>query len=76
MELGGIMNIIYNPDTDLLYIRIDDKEQAVINQRVSDEIVLDIGDGNKIIGIEILDASKNIDLDKVLPVKYSYEKVC
>jgi uncharacterized protein YuzE len=70
------MNIIYNPDTDLLYIRIDDKEQAVINQRVSDEIVLDIGDGNKIIGIEILDASKNIDLDKVLPVKYSYEKVC
>ncbi len=68
------MNIIYNPGTDMLYIRIDEKKQEVINQRVSDEMVLDIGEGSKIVGIEILDASKNVDLDKVLPVKYSYEK--
>ena len=70
------MNIIYNPGTDLLYIRIDDKKQEVVNQRVSDEMVLDIGEDSKIVGIEILDASKNVDLDKVLPVTYSYEKVC
>lgn len=67
------MQIIYNPGTDLLYIRIDDKKQDVINQRVSEEMVLDIGEDNKIVGIEILDASKSVDLDKVLPIKYSYE---
>ncbi len=69
------MDIIYNPGTDLLYIRLDEKKQEVINQRVSDEMVLDVGEDSKIVGIEILDASKNVDLEKVLPVKYSYEKV-
>jgi uncharacterized protein YuzE len=64
------MNIIYNPQTDLLYIRIDEKKQNVINRRVSENIVLDIGDSDKIVGIEFLDASKNISLDKILPVNY------
>ena len=68
------MNIIYNPESDLLYIRIDERKQNIINQRVTDEIVLDIGDGEKIVGIEILDASKNMNLEKVLPVKYELEK--
>ena len=69
------MNISYNPGTDLLYIRIDEKKQDVVNQRVSPEMVLDIGTGNKIVGIEILDASKNVDLENVLPVKYSKEEL-
>ena len=68
------MQIIYNPHTDLLYIRIDEKRQDVINHRISDEIVLDIGKNSKIVGIEILDASKNLDLNNVLPVKFSLEK--
>ena len=69
------MNISYNPGTDLLYIRIDEKKQEVVNQRVSPEMVLDIGEGSKIVGIEILDASKNVDLEKIFPVKYSFEKI-
>jgi len=32
--------------------------------------VLDIGEGDKIIGIEILDASKHVSLDRLLPVNY------
>ncbi|MBI3591926.1 MAG: DUF2283 domain-containing protein [Nitrospirae bacterium] len=68
------MNIVYNDKTDLLYIRLDDKKQEVINRRVSEDIVLDIGENDRIVGIEILDASKHVSLDKLLPVKYEVSK--
>ncbi len=65
------MNIVYNDKTDLLYIRFDDRKQDVINKRVSEDIVLDIGEDDRIIGIEILDASRHVSLDRLLPVKYA-----
>jgi len=68
------MNIVYNDKTDLLYIRLDDRKQNVINRRVSEDIVLDIGENDRIIGIEILDASRHVTLDKLLPVKYEVVK--
>lgn len=68
------MNIIYNDKTDLLYIRLDDRKQDVINRRVSEDIVLDIGEEDRIIGIEILDASKHVTLDRLLPVNYEISK--
>ena len=64
------MNIVYNDKIDLLYIRFDDRKQDVINRRVSDDVVLDIGEKDRIIGIEIIDASKHVSLDRLLPVKY------
>jgi uncharacterized protein YuzE len=64
------MIILYNDKTDLLYIRLDEKKQEVINRKISEGIVLDLGEGDKIVGIEILDASKNVDLENLLPVKY------
>ncbi|MBU0702051.1 DUF2283 domain-containing protein [bacterium] len=69
------MNIIYNDKTDLLYIRLDDRRQEVINKRVSDNIVLDIGNDEKVIGIEILDASKQVSLERLLPVRYEVSRV-
>jgi len=68
------VNIVYNDKTDLLYIRLDDKKQDVINRKVSEDIVLDIGENDRIVGIEILDASKHVSLDKLLPVKYEVSK--
>ena len=68
------MHITYNDRTDLLYIRLDDRKQDVINRRVTEDIVLDIGEGDRIVGIEILDASKHITLDKLLPIKYEVSK--
>jgi len=64
------MQILYDAKTDLLYLRLDDRKQQVINKRVSEDIVLDIGEDNRIVGIEILDASKHLNLEKLLPVKY------
>jgi uncharacterized protein YuzE len=67
MDIGSPrMQILYNSKTDLLYLRLD--EQEVINKRVSDDVVLDLGDGDRIIGIEITDASRNLNLDRLLPV--------
>ena len=64
------MQILYNAKNDLLYMRLDDKKQQVVNKRVSDEVVLDMGKGDRIVGIEILDASKHLNLDQLLPVEY------
>jgi uncharacterized protein YuzE len=64
------MHISYNDKSDLLYIRFDDIKQEVINKRVSEDVVLDIGEGDRIIAIEILKASKHVSLDRLLPVKY------
>jgi len=69
------MNIIYNDKTDLLYFRLDEKKQTIVNKRISDDLVLDIGEGDKIVGIEIIDASKHLSLDKILPIKYQITKI-
>jgi len=68
------MNIAYNDKIGLLYIRLDDKKQDGINKRISEDIVLDIGKNEKVIGIEILNASKNINLEQLLPVRYEVSK--
>jgi len=68
------MNIIYNDKTDLLYFRLDDRKQEVINRRITDDIVLDIGEDDRVIGIEIIDASKHVNLERLLPIKYEDSK--
>lgn len=68
------MQINYNDKTDLLYIRLDEQKQHVVNRRVSEDIVVDIGKNDKIIGIEILDASRHLNLEHLLPVKYSHSQ--
>jgi uncharacterized protein YuzE len=64
------MQIIYNDKRDLLYLRLDDRKQPVVNKRVSEDMVLDVGEDDRIVGIEILDASKHLNLERLLPVKY------
>lgn len=64
------MQIHYNAKSDLIYLRLDDRRQEVTNTRVSDDIVLDIGEDQRIVGIEILDASKHLNLENLLPVTY------
>ncbi|MCS6949871.1 MAG: DUF2283 domain-containing protein [bacterium] len=64
------MQITYDARNDLLYLRFDDLQQPVINERVSEDIVLDIGEGGRIVGIEILDASHRVNLRRLLPVEY------
>jgi len=53
---------------------LDDRTQELENRRVSEYIVLDIGESGKIVGIEILDASEHLELDRLLPVEYGLAK--
>jgi uncharacterized protein YuzE len=64
------LQILYDSKTDLLYLRLDERKQSVLNKRLSEDIVLDMGEDDKIIGIEILDASKHLNLEKLLPLQY------
>ena len=64
------MQVLYNSKTDLLYLRLDDRKQKLVNKRVSDDIVLDMGEDDRIVGIEILEASRNVSLDRLLPVAF------
>lgn len=67
------MQILYNSKTDLLYFRLDDRKQQVINRQVSDSIMLDVGENDRIVGIEILEASKHLNLASLLPVRYEIQ---
>ncbi len=67
------MQIIYNPKSDILYIRLDEVKQDVLNQRVSEDVVLDMGNENKIVGIEIMDASSRLNLKNILPVEFQLD---
>lgn len=64
------MQIHYDARTDLLYIRLDDEIQDVVNQRIAANVVLDVGIDEHIVGIEILDASKHLKLEQLLPIEY------
>ena len=66
------MQIQYDARTDLLYLRLDDEPQTVINRRVSDDVVLDIGRDDRLVGIEIMDASRHVRMDRLLPVTYEH----
>lgn len=64
------MHIRYDPKNDLLYLRFDEQQQQVENRRVSEDVVLDMGADDRIVGIEILDASLHLDVARLLPVEY------
>ena len=68
------MLINYDSKADLLYIRLDNRTQQLTNTRLSENIVLDMGEGNRIVGIEIMDASKHVELSSLLPVEYNLPK--
>ncbi len=68
------MLIQYNAKTDLLYLRFDTEPQQVINKQIAENITMDIGADDKIIGIEILDASTKVDLGELLPLEFDVKK--
>ena len=53
------MKITYDKKIDAMYLQFQ-KGSFSRNKEVEEGIILDIGKGNKILGIEILNASKRI----------------
>jgi len=63
------MHVSYNDKSDLLYIRLDDRRQDVINRRVSDDVVLDIGDLER----RHLTSSNVLTIPRLELLAFSYE---
>ena len=61
------MIINYDSKTDLLYITLNKNKSDLINRRISDDVVLDMNIEGKIVGVEIMGASKTIALNDLLP---------
>lgn len=54
----------YHPDTDMLYIKLADRTSAE-SEEAAPGIVLDFDEHNRVVGIEIEDASTFIDLSRL-----------
>ena len=54
----------YDSDTDMLYIKLADGI-STDSEEVASGIVLDFDEHNRVIGVEIEDASKFIDLSRL-----------
>ena len=56
----GNMKISYDPETDAMYIRLIDGKYECRTLRLNEEVALNIGPNEKLVGIEILDAKQVI----------------
>ena len=65
------MTVTYHKQADLLYICLDPNARQVLNKDISENVVLELGENDRIVGIEILEASKRIDLVGVLSLQYA-----
>lgn len=67
------MKVYYDDEVDALYLKLgDEAPEGVIE--ISEGVNLDTTSENKIVGIEILDASKKIDLKTILSYTLEFEK--
>jgi uncharacterized protein YuzE len=67
------MKVYYDDEVDALYLKLgDETPEGVIE--ISEGVNLDTTSEDKIVGIEILDASKKIDLKTMLSYTLEFEK--
>ena len=59
------MRISYDSEVDALYVRFLEGEHQCRTLRLTDEIALDIGEGEMLVGIEILDAKEVLGQGKL-----------
>ena len=61
------MKISYDPDVDAAYLSFKRGPTHVTTVRLTEDIAVDFGPHEEIVGIEILDASKHLELKRRRP---------
>jgi uncharacterized protein YuzE len=61
------MKIKYDAEADAAYISFKKGPQQVTTIRVNDDVAIDLGESEEIVGIEILSASVNLGFPKGSP---------
>jgi len=59
------MRISYDPDVDAVYIRLVEGQHECRTLRLTEDIALNIGEGELLVGIEILDAKRVLGAGKL-----------
>lgn len=67
------MNVYYDKDADAVYIKLGNKTPEGVIE-ISEGINVDTTSEDKIVGIEILDASKKFDIKTILSYKLELDK--
>jgi len=55
------MRITYDPSVDALYIRLVEEQVQCEVVRLNDRVAVNIGPGEQVVGIEVLDASELLE---------------
>ena len=55
-----MVEITYNPEADVFYINTSENLKPVEAISVNEDVLVDVGKDGKIVGIEILNAKKNL----------------
>lgn len=67
------MKVFYDNEVDALYLKLgDETPEGVIE--IAEGVNLDTASNNRIVGIEILDASKKIELKTILSYTLELDK--
>ncbi len=61
------MKIKYDPEVDAAYISFKEGIVQVTTMRITEDIAIDFGPREEIVGIEILDASEHLSIMKESP---------
>lgn len=61
------MKITYDAEADAAYISFKKEGEQVTTIRINDDVAVDLGEGEEIVGIEVLSASENLGLSKKFP---------
>ena len=56
------MRISYDPTVDALYIRFVEGPVECEVLQINDRVAINLGPGERVVGIEVLDASQELDL--------------
>jgi uncharacterized protein YuzE len=70
-----MMKIYYDDNVDAIYIKLVPGKRQVTTRVVDDDIALNLDAKKRLVGIEVLDASKRLDLKYLLPQAEVLEKV-
>lgn len=62
------MKIKYDPEVDAAYISFKKGPVQVTTIRLSEDVAVDLGPNEEIVGIEILDASERLGFEKGRPL--------
>jgi uncharacterized protein YuzE len=67
------MNVFYDDEVDALYIQLGEEEPEGVTE-MSEGVNVDLTPDGKVVGIEIIEASKRIDLQTILVYSLELDK--